>query len=713
MNIKKLKIKNLFISVLTLLLTSCCLIPDNKTETEPILPHEHLWDEGKVTIEPTCSEEGVKLYTCSICEKTKEEYIDTIEHKFNEEDLKCEICGYEQYENLIKFTERADGYYVSKNNIGTTSELFIPSKYNGKPVTGIDHFGFIDCEFLKEIHIPNSVNRIGTEAFNGCILIDSITIPENVTNIGESAFKNCSSLKEVTILSENVEIGNWAFSNCDSIISINISAHIVSAFSSNNLERIIINSGESIGSLALNGYTKLKEITLPDTLIEIGDFAFKECRSLENIYLPESLEKIGTNAFFSCRKLKSINIPKNVSKIGVGAFDYCESLESITVDENNPTYDSRGNCNAIIESSIDKLITGCKNTIIPNDIKIIGALSFARTSSANGILSNLIIPESVEVIEQSAFQGCGLINIYIPKNVSKIETGAFVYCESLESITVDENNPIYDSRDNSNAIIETATNKLITGCKNTIIPNDVKIIGKSSFEGCKELTNIEIPNTVEIIESFAFANCNLLNNITIPNILKEIGSTIFLNCESLEFNSYDMGLYLGSIENPYLILVKAKSKGILGTEINENTKFIMDSAFSGCEELKAITIPESVKSIGSFIFSGCNMLKNVTIGSNVETIGDYAFSGCSRLESITIPTKVKEINTGTFDRCYSLMKIGLSSNILKIGYNAFNECGSLTEIYYEGTMEQWKIIEIDQNGNNILNHVSVYENYYK
>ena len=217
---------------------------------------------------------------------------------------------------------------------------------------------------------------------------------------------------------------------------------------------------------------------------------------------------IDNDAFNSCPGLTSVSIGKGVKRIGENAFLCCPGLTSITVDSENPIYDSRNNCNAIIEKSTNTLIVGCKNTIIPDDV----------TS-----------------IRYDAFYGCtGLTSITIPNSVTSIGEGAFENCTGLVSITVDSENPNYDSRNNCNAIIEKSNNTLMLGCNNTIIPDDVTSIGDYAFVGCSGLTSIDIPDGVTSIGIEAFSGCTGLTSIDIPNSVTSITTWAFANCEALE-----------------------------------------------------------------------------------------------------------------------------------------------------------------------------------
>lgn len=293
---------------------------------------------------------------------------------------------------------------------------------------------------------------------------------------------------------------------------------------------IIGNAVTSIGKSAFNYCYRLTSITIPNSVTSIGVGAFSNCVGLTSVTIPISVSLIGDCAFQGCSGLTSISIPKSVSNMGKGLFQNCTNLTSITVSSKNPIYDSRNNCNAIIETATNKIVCGCKNTTIPNTVICIGDGAFNFCQG----LTSIIIPNTVTSIENGAFWGCKeLTSIYIPNSVSFIGHGAFGCCPKIISIIVDDNNINYDSREGCNAIIEKSSNILICGCKNTVIPHTVTGIGYEAFRGCTELTSITIPNSVKYIQSIAFEGCWNLTSINIPDSVIWIGNSAFFNCSSL------------------------------------------------------------------------------------------------------------------------------------------------------------------------------------
>ena len=286
-------------------------------------------------------------------------------------------------------------------------------------------------------------------------------------------------------------------------------------------------------------------------------------------------------------------------------------------------------------------------------------------------------------IRYFAFSGCtGLTSLEIPASVINIEDSAFSGCQNLTSIIVDKKNQKYDSRNDCNAIIDTQTNALIMGCKNTIIPEDIKSIGVDAFYKCTGLTSIKIPDSVKTIGTRAFNGCTGLTSIEIPSSVTIVDYCAFDDCDNISYNIYDNGKYLGNTENPYLVIVGVTNNTTESFSINPNTKLIGGGVFSKCRNLKSIEIPDGVTSIGVSAFNWCGSLKSIKIPDSVTSIGNSVFSGCTSLKSIEIPNSVTSIGDSAFRGCINLTSIIIPNSVTSMGDEVFNMCKAIT-VYCE------------------------------
>ena len=299
-----------------------------------------------------------------------------------------------------------------------------------------------------------------------------------------------------------------------------------------------------------NNYSDVTSIVIPSKLL-VGE---KLCY----------VSAIGDFAFSGSQSLQSVTISESVSHIGDRAFAHCPALDSIKVDEENPYFDSRFDCDAIIDTETETFIAGCHNSIIPADVTSIEAFAFSGCTQ----LTEIEIPESVSRIGYEAFEGCGLTSVFLPFSVEYLGYRVFANCPDLTTITVGPESWTFDSRDSCNAVIETATNTLVAGCKESVIPETVSKIGYEAFSGCVGLIEMVIPDSVVAINHYAFRDCADLQMVDISSTVSSFGDRAFGDCSQLkkvyarlehpeEGYYYDYSTFQGVDVNTCLLLVDA------------------------------------------------------------------------------------------------------------------------------------------------------------
>jgi len=565
------------------------------------------------------------------------------------------------------------GNWAFENCTGLTSITIADS------VTSIGDWAFSGCTGLTSIIIPASVTSIGDVAFRNCYSLTSITIGNNVRSIGAGAFSGCTGLTNITIPGSVISIGSQAFQNCTGLTSIDVDSNNPNYASQDG---ILYNKAQT-ELLAVPGAIS-GDITIPGSVISIGNQAFQNCTGLTGITMSVGVESIGNQAFVGCIGLTSITIPGSVISIDNQAFRDCTGLTSITIPGSvmnigNGAFQNTGIWNTAPDNSIvyaDKWAVGVKGNIT-GDLSLLSDTMGIGTSAFVGRgLTSITLPESVIIIGERAFSNCtGLTSVTIGNNVTSIGAGAFIGCIGLTNIDVDSNNPNYASQNGilyNKAMTEIlAVPPSISG--DITIPAGVISIGEQAFFGCTGITSVTIPGSVISIGNMAFQNCTGLTSITLPESVIIIGERAFVNCT-----------------------------GLTSVTIGNNVTSIGAGAFANCTSLTSITIPASVTIIGTVgpsgfftpVFDRCTSLTNIDVDSNnpnyasqngilynkaltellavpgaisgdiiipdsVTSIGERAFANCTGLTSITIPASVTSIGRGAFSGCTGLESIEL------------------------------------------------------
>ena len=636
------------------------------------------------------------------------------------------------YEDFDRYTGRV----VIPDNV-----IYNSMTYN---VTSIGNNAFSRCTGLVSIEIPNSVISIDNSAFMACTGLKNVTIADGVTSIGIAAFQGCFGLESIEIPVSVTSIGQDAFMGCTEHSRIVVAEENAYYDSRNNCNAII----ETATNTLLLG---CQSTVIPNSITSIGDNAFYNCAGLKSIEIPASVASIGDMAFYRCTGLTSVTSQIPVDKlfeINSSVFDSVDfnactlyvpygakakyqatagwneftnivqasmadgscganvnwtfengvltitgngAMDDYSAPFYTPWFNYKNDIKTVvIENGVTNVgnnaLTECAyltDVSLGNSVKSIGAVAFRGCMR----LKCIEIPNSVTSIGIEAFHLCpALTSIAIPNSVTSIGDLAFHNCSGLESIVVAEGNAFYDSRNNCNAIIETATNTLLFGCQSTVIPNSVTSIGDNAFYNCAGLESIEIPASVASIGELAFYSCTGLLNVTsqIPaDKLFEINSSVFSGVNKTTCTLYvpygAKETYASTSGWKDFTKTVELDPEVIGGSCGSNVNWtladgVLTISGNGAMDdyyawgtpapwveyatlITKVVIEDGVTTIGEYAFDACSSLESVEISNSVIKIGESAFSNCPALASVVIPSGVEVFGNAAFYGCTGLRKV--------------------------------------------------------
>ena len=388
-----------------------------------------------------------------------------------------------------------------------------------------------------------------------------------------------------------------------------------------------------------------------------------------------TVTEISDDAFQDCVKLTSITIPATVTKFHGWAFLNCTSLQQIIVNPNNPEFDSRDDCNAIIQTADNKVVVGCETTVIPNGITRIGTNAFWGRWG----MKSMTIPETVKEIGEGAFAFCiSLRNANLPSSIEKIEGGAFAFCD-LRSVTLP-------------ATLTDLEPEAFRNCENlesVVIPDNLEEIPDSCFKYCKKLESIDLKN-VKKIGGGAFASTGL-TSLVLPASVKEVCHEAFGWCPiaTLDLGQVEKVGPAAFISNNMeeltipATLIEADGESFSWNFSMKKAIFedgctkVFDTMFHGNENLSEVVLPNTITEIQNRAFRACKSLSTVAWPDKLESIGEQAFQE-SGITSAVLPQTLKWIGNQAFQYCDHLAGYVDLASIEHLGYNAFSDCPLIT-----------------------------------
>lgn len=493
---------------------------------------------------------------------------------------------------------------------------------------------------------------------------DEVIIPDTmddypVTAIEGTAFKN-SDIKKITIPKSILDIGDEAFFGCKKLESVEV-ASTGQGITTDPANEYMI------GKNAFFGCSVLKSVELPEGITRIGPAAFYGNESLSTITIPNSVKLIERSAFYECGQLSSVKLPSELTSIGSSAFSKCAALTDI---------------------------------VIPNGVEELNFGAFEYCVN----LETAVIPASVEVIKFDTFSDCNNLTIYaepdsiamyFADDTNRLIKGGIPVKSATTAVLEDETGWLYMEHDNWVEIVgytEDAADVVIPdmlngkpvtsiagrifkekGVTSLVLPDSVTSIGTDIFNSCKSLKNVTLSANLESIGDSAFRYCEELEAVSFPSKVSYVGNYAFEDCTKLKSAVFEKR----EVEELQIGYNAFKKCDLQKMVLPDGVKDVLESTFEENSNMSSITLPEGIEHIGSYAFSHCSALKTIKIPDSVTYIWDdaFAFTG---LEEVEIPEKVTDIEHYAFAYCDSLTKIKLPGTVERIGSHVFADCEKLT-----------------------------------
>jgi len=480
------------------------------------------------------------------------------------------------------------------------------------------------------------------------------------------------------------------------------------------------------------GYTRLRQLQLPEGITRVSSQAFYHCDSLRSVNIPSTVQEIGRSAFCYCHYLKSpLSIPEGIEALDDYTFYDCYFLPSISLPKSLKYigYECFANCQSMTSLgngslSIDTLdeyafykCASLKQMVVPtsgvlpegayhtctslNNPNLSGIREIGKYAFENAILNTPILAEGIETIGDSAFHKAIITgNVVLPKSLKYVGSGAFAD-NDITSVTLQS-----DARTNHSGRSAFATNKKLTSLT---VAEGVKVLDVE-FGNCPALTKVSLPSTLDSIgisyvyydakgnpyvasEGAVFYNCKGLTNISLPEGLRYIGSSTFHGCTGLSQISLPNGIsWMGAY-------IFSGCTGLSSIKLSTSITVVPQGMFENCTSLKQITLPsatievdyqafkgsgltsiqlpDGVQEIGPMAFENCASLTSVNLPSALQKIEHDAFSGCTALTSVSVSAEcqLNTIGASAFNKCSALRSFSVPSSVSNIGQNAFSTCG--------------------------------------
>ncbi len=476
----------------------------------------------------------------------------------------------------------------------------------------LDETGTIISEYTgkqKDVVLPKTYKNKVIEALGDNTFSEDITsvkMPDNIFYVSPNAFNNGVTLyihENTKVLSGDYtdfkieyygypqSVYSDTFGEIIGISELTLPESIKTiekeALSKIRIGKLILSSDLPLTSQVLSDTTKYVKVNMKAGML--ADYFFENTGHIETIEIEGEVKVFGEKAFYNCLSLKKLILHSVPEQVGENCFSEDFTLKEILFNVDKPQMGWKLKSLGIKTIERAELIDAedLQSDIFWNNISIL----------------KVVLPDSIKVIEQQAFENCtNLKEIKLPEGLEILPLGIFRNCTSLTKIS---------------------------------LPESLKTIESSAFDGCSSLTEVDIKEGVKTIEYYAFANCDSLTSIVIPDSVETILDGVFRFSDNLK-----------------------------NVTLSASLKEISPVMFEGCESLTSVVVPSEVTSIGFYAFAHCSSLEELILPQNLTTIGNNAFCFCTWLQKLVLPEKVAFLGDELFIRCDYLADLTISSPIM-------------------------------------------------
>lgn len=599
------------------------------------------------TVKEHCFDQCLSLKNLRFEDGTSPITLSTVVSMFGDSPLEEMYVGRNIDYTLINGKEKEAPFF----NRSTLTEVTISDKGG---VTYLRPYFIYGASTLSKINVPDNILEIGKYAFAECRSLEEAVLSTNLSLIDEGLFDQDIALKSLIIPGAVNAVNQYALRGCGELKDLRLedSANpLTAAIARNNigmcgdthLENLYIGRNIRYSTYINYGFspffnlTSLKNVTFSTAgvVTECNDYLLAGCSAVENLTLPESLVTVGNHTFSDMTSLQYCRMFNNVESVGAYGFAGDVNLTDLTFSKKVKTLRNNlfRNCTSLPTFTVHPAVTSIEDNAFMN-CSSLATLSFTDSQDLLNIGRRNDGGSYAAMFSDSPVQSLYLSR-WLIYNIDEESYAPFYNCTTLTDLRFGQT---------------------------------LGDIGKYLFENCTSLESVNIPG-VESIGEKAFNNCSSLSSLAFNTGTKSLGEQTFANCVSLKNVALPSSVV--SVSDGCFM----NDNSLVTLDLGTSLEIIGPSAFSGCNSLSELNFPKSLYGLGVESFKNCTALPYVTIpdGCRLSSIGARAFQGCTGIEWVSLSDRITSLGANSFDGCNAIRYIKSFNTVPPVGLPNFCE----------------------------------------